>query len=101
MPVVEVLPLVQLSLEASASKVDGRLKFGSVGLLRTLHLAIEVLRARADGSELDPLMPWSLLERQAKNSPLRSVWIRWKGEGNSSSTGSSRKRTALAAVLRW
>jgi hypothetical protein len=66
MPVVEVLPLVQLSLQVAASEVDRGPEFESVGLLRTLKLAKEMPGARADVSQRDPLMPQGLVQRKGE-----------------------------------
>ena len=65
-PVVEVLPLVQLLLQVAAGEVDRGPELGSVRLLGSLNLAIEVGRPRADWSKLDSLMLQGLLEGEGE-----------------------------------
>jgi hypothetical protein len=66
MPIVEVLPLVQVPLQVAVGEVDRGPELGSVRLLGSLNLAIEMGRPRADWSELDPLMLQGLLKGEGE-----------------------------------
>ena len=74
-PVVEVLSLIRLSFQIGVIELD------AVGLLRALHLPIQVWGARADRSELDMLVSQRLLERDGEElttpvslDPLDREW---------------------------